>query len=131
MDHIGARELRRSSAALCFCVCAAVLVGEDLLQHSYRRDRAVLAHIATHLRPPPRHVARVVAAPEHVVARDLDRLIDDGLGVLVTDGATPSSDRTGGPPEFCPPVIVREFPCGDAQHRPRSPVGRTGDRDDH
>lgn len=55
MDHIGARERRRSSPALCLCVCvcAAVLVGEDLLQRSYRRDRAVLAHIATHLRPHP------------------------------------------------------------------------------
>jgi hypothetical protein len=34
-------------------------------------------------------------------------------------------------PEFRPLAIVREFPCGGAQHRPRSPVGQTGDHEDH
>ncbi|UKY48155.1 hypothetical protein [Streptomyces inhibens] len=34
------------STALCLCVCAAGLFGEDLVQRGYRRDRAILAHIA-------------------------------------------------------------------------------------
>jgi hypothetical protein len=78
------------STALCLCLCAAGLFGEDLLQRGYRRDRAVLAHIATHPGAATRHVARAVGAPERVVARNLDRLTDDGLLVLVTDGAPPS-----------------------------------------
>ena len=51
MDHIGARGLRRSSMALCLCACVTGLAGEDLLQRRYRRDRVVLARIATHLEP--------------------------------------------------------------------------------
>ncbi|WP_331447524.1 MarR family transcriptional regulator [Streptomyces xanthochromogenes] len=78
------------STALCLCVCAAGLFGEDLLQRGYRRDRAVLAHVAGHPGAKTRHVARAVGAPERVVARNLDRLTDDGLLVLVTDGATPA-----------------------------------------
>ncbi|QNE77341.1 MarR family transcriptional regulator [Streptomyces finlayi] len=78
------------STALCLCVCAAGLFGEDLLQRGYRRDRAVLAHIAVHRGVATRHVARAVGAPERVVARSLDRLTDDGLLVLVTDDATPA-----------------------------------------
>ncbi|GGS93588.1 hypothetical protein GCM10010254_12000 [Streptomyces chromofuscus] len=76
------------STALCLCVCAAGLFGEDLLQRG-REDRAVLAHIATHLGAAPRHVARALGAPERVVARNLDRLTDDGLLVVVAVGATP------------------------------------------
>jgi hypothetical protein len=77
------------STALCLCVCAAGLFGEDLLQRGYRRDRAVLAHVAAHPGAETRSVARAVGANEHVVARSLSRLTDDGLLVLVTDGATP------------------------------------------
>ncbi|MDW4907803.1 winged helix-turn-helix transcriptional regulator [Streptomyces sp. ADMS] len=68
----------------------AALFGEDLLQRGYRRDRAVLAHIAVHPGASTPHVARVVGASERVVARNLDRLTDDGLLVLVMDGATPA-----------------------------------------
>lgn len=78
------------STALCLCVCAAGLFGEDLLQRGYRRDRVVLAHVAAHPGAATRRVARAVGAPERVVARNLDRLTDDGLLVLVTCGATPA-----------------------------------------
>ncbi|MFD3909967.1 hypothetical protein [Streptomyces sp. NPDC058603] len=36
-------------------------------------------------------MARAIGAPERVAARNLDRLTDDGLLVLVTDAATPAS----------------------------------------
>ncbi|MFH8290409.1 winged helix-turn-helix domain-containing protein [Streptomyces sp. NPDC018059] len=78
------------STALCLCVCAAGLFGEDLLQRGYRRDRAVLAHVAAHPGAATRHVARAVGMPERVVVRNFDRLTDDGLLVLVTDGETPA-----------------------------------------
>ncbi|MER0483258.1 winged helix-turn-helix transcriptional regulator [Streptomyces sp. Edi2] len=78
------------STALCLCVSAAGLFGEDLAQRGYRRDRAVLAHIAVHPGAATRHVARAVGASDRRVARNLDRLTDDGLLVLVTDGATPA-----------------------------------------
>ncbi|MGW2720484.1 winged helix-turn-helix transcriptional regulator [Streptomyces sp. NPDC001492] len=77
------------STALCLCVCAAGLFGEDLLQRGFRRDRAVLTHIAAHPGAQTHSVARAVGANQRVVARNLSRLIDDGLLVLVTDGATP------------------------------------------
>ncbi|MFJ8673589.1 MarR family transcriptional regulator [Streptomyces sp. NPDC093589] len=76
------------STALCLCACAAGLFGENLVQRGYRRDRAVLAHIAMPPGATTRHVARAVVASERVVARKLDRLTDDGLSMLVTDGAT-------------------------------------------
>ncbi|KUO22092.1 winged helix-turn-helix domain-containing protein [Streptomyces dysideae] len=78
------------STALCLCVCAAGLFGEDLVQRGYRRDRAVLAHIATHPGAATRHVARADGASERVVARNLDRLTDDGLLALVMGGETPA-----------------------------------------
>lgn len=82
------------STALCLCVCAAGLFGEDLVQPGYRRDRVVLAHIATHPGAATRQVARAVGASERVVARNLDRLTDDGLLVLVMGGEPPVSGRT-------------------------------------
>lgn len=78
------------STGLCLCVCAAGLFGEDLLQRGYRRDRAVLAHVAAHPGADTRYVARSVGATERVAARSLDRLMDDGLLALVSDGATPA-----------------------------------------
>ncbi|MFI0218265.1 MarR family transcriptional regulator [Streptomyces lydicus] len=78
------------ATALGLCVCAAGLFAEDLLQRDYRRDSAVLAHVAAHRGAATRHVARAIGARERVVARNLDRLTDDGLLVLVTDGATPA-----------------------------------------
>ncbi|QNA77797.1 MarR family transcriptional regulator [Streptomyces sp. So13.3] len=78
------------STALCLCVCAAGLLGEDLLQREYRRDRAALAHIAVHPGTSTPHVADAVGAPVRVVERNLDRLIHDGFLVLVTDGVTPA-----------------------------------------
>ncbi|WP_225987333.1 MarR family transcriptional regulator [Streptomyces spectabilis] len=85
-----AEDYGAMSTALCLCVCAAGLYGEDLLQRGYHRDRAVLAHVAAHPGAATRHVARAVGASERVVSRNLDRLTDDGLLVLVTDGATPA-----------------------------------------
>jgi hypothetical protein len=78
------------STGLCVCVCAAGLFGEDLLQRSYRDDRAVLAHVAAHPGATMRNVARATGVPERLVARNLDRLTADGLLVLVADGATPA-----------------------------------------
>ncbi|MFF7415049.1 winged helix-turn-helix transcriptional regulator [Streptomyces lydicus] len=60
------------------------------MQRGYRRDRAVVAHVAVHPGAAPRQVARAVGAPERVVARSLSRLTEDGLVTLVTDGATPA-----------------------------------------
>ncbi|MEU9623282.1 MarR family transcriptional regulator [Streptomyces sp. NPDC087228] len=68
----------------------AGLFGEDLLQRGYRRDRAVLAHIAAHPGAATRQVVAAIEAPERVVVRNLDRRTEDGLLVLVTDGATPA-----------------------------------------
>ncbi|MEV6052831.1 winged helix-turn-helix domain-containing protein [Streptomyces sp. NPDC052107] len=78
------------STALCLCVCAAGLFGEDLLQRGYHRDREVLAHVAGHPGAATRQIARAVGASERVVARNLDRLTADGLLTLVTDGANPA-----------------------------------------
>ncbi|MGW0535092.1 winged helix-turn-helix domain-containing protein [Streptomyces sp. NPDC003032] len=78
------------STTLCLCACAAGLFGEDLLQRGYHRDRAVLAHVTAHPGAGTRHVARAVGVSERVVAQNLDRLTEDGLLVLVTDGATPA-----------------------------------------
>jgi hypothetical protein len=78
------------STALCFCVCVAGLFGEDLLQRGYRGDSAVLAYIAVHPGAATRHLARAVGTSERVVAWNLDRLTDDGLLALITDGATPA-----------------------------------------
>ncbi|WP_227026006.1 winged helix-turn-helix domain-containing protein [Streptomyces fodineus] len=78
------------STALCLCVCAAGLFGEDLLQSGYRRDREVLAHIAGRPGATTRQVARAVGVSERVAARNLDRLTDDGLLVLIADGVPPA-----------------------------------------
>lgn len=101
------------STALCLCVCAAGLFGEDLLQRGYHRDRAVLAHVAAHPGATTRHVARAVGVSERVVAQNLDRLTDDGLLVLVTDGATPAlrSYRLA----VSPASAQSERPCPVAQ----------------
>lgn len=77
------------STGLCVCVCAAGLFGEDLLQRSYRRERAVLVHIAAHPGGTRRQVARAVSVPECRIARNLNRLVD-GLLVLVADGTSPT-----------------------------------------
>ncbi|WP_411150191.1 MarR family transcriptional regulator [Streptomyces sp. A30] len=78
------------STALCLCVCAAGLFGEDLLQRDFRRDRAVLAHVAVHPGAATRHVACALGARERVVQRSLSRLTEEGLLMLETDGATPA-----------------------------------------
>ncbi|MGD3111539.1 winged helix-turn-helix domain-containing protein [Streptomyces sp. YGL11-2] len=78
------------STALCLCVCAAGLFREDFVQRGYRRDRAVLAHIAAHPGAATRHVAHAIGVSERGAARSLDRLTDDGLLVLVSDGAPPA-----------------------------------------
>ncbi|WP_434600527.1 winged helix-turn-helix domain-containing protein [Streptomyces sp. A5-4] len=60
------------------------------MQRGYHRDRVVLAYVAANPGSTTRHVANAIGAPERVVARNLDRLTDDGLLVIVTDGATPA-----------------------------------------
>ncbi|WP_181807163.1 MarR family transcriptional regulator [Streptomyces shenzhenensis] len=75
-----AEDCAALSAALCLCVCAAGMFGEDLLQRGYHRDREVLAYIAVYPGVAIRHIACVIGAFEQVVARNLDRLTSDGLG---------------------------------------------------
>ncbi|MGW0998373.1 winged helix-turn-helix transcriptional regulator [Streptomyces sp. NPDC002523] len=85
-----AQDYGSLSTALCLCVCAAGLFGEDLLQRGYRRDREVIAHVAKHPGSSTSHVARAVGVSERAVAQNLDRLTADGLLVLVADGETPA-----------------------------------------
>ena len=51
------------STALCLCVCAAGLFGEDLVQRGHRQDLVVPAHIAAHPVDEARGIARAVSAP--------------------------------------------------------------------
>ncbi|WP_240660037.1 helix-turn-helix domain-containing protein [Streptomyces sp. WAC 01529] len=62
-----------------YCVCAAGLFGEDLLQRGYRSDRLVLAHVARHPGTTTREVAQALGIPECRVTANLDRLAGDGL----------------------------------------------------
>ncbi|MGW9409056.1 winged helix-turn-helix domain-containing protein [Streptomyces diastaticus] len=78
------------STALCPCVCAAGLFGEDLVQRGHRQDLVVLAHIAAHPGAEARGIARAVGAPERVVARNLSRLVEIGLVLLVEDDVHPA-----------------------------------------
>ncbi|MFJ8980119.1 winged helix-turn-helix transcriptional regulator [Streptomyces sp. NPDC102282] len=78
------------STALCLCVCAAGLFGEDLVQRGHRQDLGVLAHIAAHPGAEARGIARAVGAPERVVAHNLSRLIEDGLVLLIEDDVYPA-----------------------------------------
>ena len=71
--------------------CASVsarlaLFGEDLLQRGYRADRAVLVYVAAHPGVTTRQVAQAIGTPERLAARNLDRLTDDGLLSVTTDG---------------------------------------------
>ncbi|MCY0940109.1 MarR family transcriptional regulator [Streptomyces antarcticus] len=79
-------------------MCAAGLFAEDLLQDGYRRDRAVLAHVAAHPGATPRQTARSLGAAEKVVARSLSRLTDDGLLERCEEGpaSEPRSYRLAG-----------------------------------
>lgn len=78
------------STALCVCDCAAGRFGEDMLQRGYCRDRDVLAHVGVHPGAATRQANHAIEDPERVAVRILVRLTDDGLLVLVTDGATPA-----------------------------------------
>jgi hypothetical protein len=64
--------------------------GEDLVQRGHRQDLVVLALIATHPGAETRGLARAVGATERVVTRNLSRLTEDGLLVLVEDDADPA-----------------------------------------
>lgn len=77
------------STALCLCVCAAGLFGEDLVQRGHRQDLMVLAHVAAHPGAETRGIARAVGAPERVVARSLSRLTEVGFVLLVEDDVDP------------------------------------------
>ncbi|MEU3188209.1 MarR family transcriptional regulator [Streptomyces sp. NPDC006923] len=61
-----------------FCVCAADLFGEDLVQHGHRQDLMVLAHVAAPPGAVARGIARAVGGPERVVTRNVSRLAEDG-----------------------------------------------------
>ncbi|OEV22146.1 hypothetical protein AN221_04400 [Streptomyces nanshensis] len=78
------------STALCLCVCAAGLFGEDLVQRGHRQDLMVLAHIAAHPGAEAPGIARAVGTPERVVTRSLSRLTENGLLALVDDDAHPA-----------------------------------------
>ncbi|MEU9958588.1 hypothetical protein [Streptomyces sp. NPDC050982] len=52
------------ATALCLCICVAGLLAGDLLQHAFRRDRVVLAHVAVHPGAAARHIARALGARE-------------------------------------------------------------------
>lgn len=78
------------STALCLCVCAAGLFGEDLVQRGHRQDLVVLAHVAAHPGAAARDIARAVGTPERVVARNLSRLTESGLVVLADDAVHPA-----------------------------------------
>lgn len=71
------------------CLCAAVLFGEELVQSGHRQDLVVLAYVASHPGAEARGVARAVGATERVVARNLSRLSEDGLVILVKDDVNP------------------------------------------
>lgn len=73
------------STALCLCVCAAGLFGEDLVQRGRRQDLVVLAHVAAHPGAGARDIARAVGISERVLVRNLGRLTEYGLVVLVED----------------------------------------------
>ncbi|MFD8117791.1 MarR family transcriptional regulator [Streptomyces microflavus] len=73
------------STALCLCVCAAGLFGEDLVQRGHRQDLVVLAHVAAHPGAGARDIARAVGISERVLVRNLGRLTEYGLVVLVED----------------------------------------------
>lgn len=62
---------------------------EDLLQRSYRRDSAVLAHVAAPPGAVARHVAPAIGRPGSVAARNLDRLATEGQLRVVTHGTPP------------------------------------------
>ncbi|MFJ7085971.1 winged helix-turn-helix transcriptional regulator [Streptomyces griseus] len=79
---------------MCLCACVAGLFGEDLLQREYRGDRAVLAYVAVHPGATQRNVARAIGISERVAARSLDRLVDDDLLAVASDGATPAALRS-------------------------------------
>ncbi|WP_100246918.1 MarR family transcriptional regulator [Streptomyces viridochromogenes] len=78
------------STALCLCVCAAGLFGEDLVQRGHRQDLMVLAHVAAHPGAEIRGIARAVGAPERVVTRNLSRLTEDRLVAVVEDDVDPA-----------------------------------------
>ncbi|WP_234362588.1 winged helix-turn-helix domain-containing protein [Streptomyces formicae] len=78
------------STAMCLCVCAAGFFGEDLVQSGHRQDLVVLAYVAAHPGAEARGIARAVGVPERVVARNLRRLTENGLVVLMDDDVHPA-----------------------------------------
>ncbi|MFE3556232.1 MarR family transcriptional regulator [Streptomyces sp. NPDC059193] len=70
-------------------MCAAALFAEDLLQESYRRDRAVLVHVASHPGATPGQASRALGITEWRATRDFARLTRDGLLLVVEEGADP------------------------------------------
>ncbi|MFF1478271.1 hypothetical protein ACFVYD_11980 [Streptomyces sp. NPDC058301] len=79
------------STALCLCVCAAGLFGEDLVQRGYRQDRMVLVYVAENPGAAVDGIARAVGLPERIVVRNLNRLAEDGpLDLVEHDETRPS-----------------------------------------
>lgn len=66
------------ATALCLCVSAAGLFSEDLIHSGYRRDRAVLVHVAAHPGAQPAQIARALGVAETAVVVSLVRLAEDG-----------------------------------------------------
>ncbi|WP_369228301.1 MarR family transcriptional regulator [Streptomyces sp. R39] len=63
------------------------------MQRGYRGDRAVLAYVAGHPGATTRQVAQAIRIPERRATRNLDRLTDDGLLMVASDG-TPRALRS-------------------------------------
>lgn len=60
------------------------------MQREHRQDVVVLAHVAARPGAEIRSIARAVGASERVVTRNLTRLTEQGLVVLVEDDAHPT-----------------------------------------
>ncbi|MFF1558201.1 MarR family transcriptional regulator [Streptomyces sp. NPDC058279] len=83
------RDYAAIAVSLCLCVCAAALLAEDLLQESYRRDRAVLVYVASHPGAIPGQASRALGITKRRATRDSARLTRDGLLFLVEEVADP------------------------------------------
>lgn len=76
------------SSAICLCVCAAGLFGEDLVQRGYRLDRAILVHIGKNPGTPMRPLVEATGRPERVVAERLRKLCEGGFLEVDRSAAT-------------------------------------------
>ncbi|MGY5079370.1 winged helix-turn-helix transcriptional regulator [Streptomyces nigrescens] len=67
------------SSAVCLCVCASGLFGEDIAQRGYRLDRRILVYVARNPGSVNHAIAVQVGRAERVVAARLKRLCEADL----------------------------------------------------